>query len=111
MDINVFRDRLRQQSLDTASLDDTALDLPDVKTVAPPTAAAASELADHVAAEVSRLPPRQREVMVLVAFEGLSIAETARLLEITEQNVHATLFAARTRLKLRLAPYLGFAEK
>ncbi len=49
--------------------------------------------------------------MVLIAFEGLSIAETAVLLEITEQNVHATLSAARARLKSRLAPYLGFAEK
>jgi len=60
---------------------------------------------------VSRLPPRQREVLVLIVFEKLSTSETAALVGISEQNVHATLSAARARLKQRLAPYLGYAEK
>ncbi len=85
--------------------------MPDMRSMTPPAAAAQSELAERVAVEVSRLPPRQREVMVLTAFEGLTVAETAALLEISEQNTYATLSAARTRLRSRLAPYLGFAEK
>ncbi|HVU86841.1 MAG TPA: sigma-70 family RNA polymerase sigma factor [Pirellulales bacterium] len=109
--INVFRDRLRSNRTFSIASIDEAEETPDPRSVSPPTAAATNELADRVAAEVSRLPLRQREVMVLTAFEGLSIVETAGLLDITEQNVHATLSAARARLRSRLAAYLGFAEK
>lgn len=109
--INVFRDRLRGgRIVAIASLDEEE-ESPDPRSTSPPAAAAANELADRVAEEVSRLPPRQREVMVLTTYEGLSALEAAALLDITEQNVHATLSAARARLRNRLAPYLGFAEK
>ena len=109
--INVFRDQLRRRPRARASLDEETTNVPDAKTIEPPDAALASELGALVAQEVSRLPPRQREVLVLIAFEGLSISETAAVADISEQNVHATLSAARARLKQRLAPYLGFAEK
>jgi RNA polymerase sigma-70 factor (ECF subfamily) len=109
--INVFRDRLRGgRTLVIASIDETD-ETPDLRSISPPSAAAAHELAERVAEEVSRLPPRQREVMILTTYEGLSAQETAALLDITEQNVHATVSAARARLRNRLAPYLGFAEK
>jgi RNA polymerase sigma-70 factor, ECF subfamily len=62
-----------------------------------------------IANRVSSLPPRQREVMVLSAYEGLSPKEIAGLLGITEANVHATLGVARERLRKELAPY--FAER
>ena len=106
--INVFRDWLRRRTLTVIGLDDETL---DVRTAQPHEAALADELAALVAAEVSRLPPRQREVLVLIAFERLSTSETAAIVGISEQNVHATLSAARARLKQRLAPYLGYAEK
>ncbi|WP_166829446.1 RNA polymerase sigma factor [Thalassoroseus pseudoceratinae] len=64
------------------------------------------ELADMVAQRVSALPPRQREVLVLTAYEGLSIAETAATLELSEANVHSTLHIARNRLREELRPYL-----
>jgi RNA polymerase sigma-70 factor (ECF subfamily) len=66
-----------------------------------------TELAELIAARVSALPARQREVMVLISFEGLSVKEAASLLNITEANVHATLAVARARLTRELAPYLA----
>lgn len=65
-----------------------------------------NELADVVAQQVSALPPRQREVLVLTAYEGLSIAETAATLEMSEANVNSNLHAARKRLREVLRPYL-----
>ena len=66
----------------------------------------ASELGELVADRVSALPPRQREVLVLIAYEGLSPAEVARVLGISEANVHATLHVARRRLRTQLASLL-----
>ena len=108
--INVFRDSLRRRRLSVASLEDEAVDVPDPRGASPPSAAAAQELAERVAAEVSRLPPRQREVMVLLVFEGMTTKQTAALLEITEQNVHATLSVARAHLQKRLAPFLDVPQ-
>ena len=53
------------------------------------------------------LPPRQREVLILVSYEGLSPREIASMLDITEANVHATIHAARRRLRRQLAPYMA----
>ena len=63
------------------------------------------ELAELIAERVSALPERQREVMVLTSFEGFSVQEAAKLLEITEANVYSTLAVARARLSKELAPY------
>ena len=109
--INVFRDQLRRRPLAVVSLDEEENVTPDRKAREPVEIAAAGELCERVAAEVSRLPPRQREVLVLIVYEELSVAETAALVGITEQNVHATLSVARGQLKRRLARDLDFAEK
>jgi RNA polymerase sigma-70 factor (ECF subfamily) len=103
--INVFRSR--------AAAAERSRGLPLVDEVIdkhagdPAIGAQEKELADLIAACVSALPTRQREVMILVSFEGLSVAETASVLEITEANVHATLAVARSRLTRELAPYLA----
>jgi RNA polymerase sigma-70 factor (ECF subfamily) len=55
---------------------------------------------------VSALPPRQREVLVLVAYEGLGPSEAAGMLGISESNARANLAHARQRLKQQLAPYI-----
>ncbi len=64
------------------------------------------EFHEFVAERVSALPPRQREVLILMTYENLTAAETAELLDITEANVHSTLHVARERLRRELAPYL-----
>jgi RNA polymerase sigma-70 factor (ECF subfamily) len=65
-----------------------------------------SELSELVAARVSALPPRQREVLVLVTYEGHSPREAAELLGISEASVYSNLSIARQRLREELAPYV-----
>jgi RNA polymerase sigma-70 factor, ECF subfamily len=101
--INAFRDRLsRSKTPAQGALDDLA----DHRIRDPANEAQTTELGELIAARVSALPPRQREVMVLTAFEGYSTKQAAALLSITEANVHATLGVARERLRKELASYL-----
>ena len=100
--VNAFRDRLRSRRSDQMP-DDVA----DGRIVDPPSHAAATELAELVAKLVSSLPPRQREVMVLVVYEQLSTTDAAAMLGITEQNARTNLSLARSALRRQLAPYLS----
>ena len=100
--INVFRDGHAARSRTEPLKDDP----PDPRSPDPASEAWASELGQLVADRVSALPPRQREVLVLIAYEGLSPAEVARLLAISEANVHATLHVARRRLRAQLGSLL-----
>jgi RNA polymerase sigma-70 factor (ECF subfamily) len=108
--INVFRDSLRQSAAEVP-IDDIAVEPADSASAQPPQAAMAAELERRIAQEVSQLPPRQREVLVLSVYEGLSTREVAGVVGISQSNVHSTLSAARSRLKLRLAPYFKSVEK
>lgn len=107
--INVFRDH-RAKADAALPIDQGGPDAIDAAP-GPPAAAMAAELGELVAGEVSRLPPRQREVLVLVGYEGLATREVAELLGTSEANVHSNLWAARARLKARLAPYFNSVEK
>jgi RNA polymerase sigma-70 factor, ECF subfamily len=78
----------------------------DPRAAEPGAALEAGELSELVARRVSELPPRQREVLVLVTYHGLSPREVAAVLDISESNVHAQLHYARARLRAELAPYL-----
>jgi RNA polymerase sigma-70 factor (ECF subfamily) len=68
------------------------------------------ELGELIAREVSKLPARQREVLVLSAYEQVSNAEVASMLAMSEQNVRTTLHLARQRLKERLSKYIGTSK-
>ena len=100
--INCFRDRVartvRSEPLRETIEDHGAGD--------PAREAQSREFGKIVAMEVSRLPPRQREVLVLSAYEQCSIAEIAVVLATTEQNVRTNLHLARERLRERLAPHV-----
>jgi RNA polymerase sigma-70 factor (ECF subfamily) len=103
--VNVFRDRLSSAPNPTALVGDIA----DGRGSEPSAAAEAAELSSLIARHVSALPPRQREVLVLIAFESFSVKQVAEMLAITEANVHATLHVAREKLRRDLAGY--FVEK
>jgi RNA polymerase sigma-70 factor (ECF subfamily) len=103
--LNCFRDhlasRLRLASLSEEQVDDAT---------GPTDEAEAKELGEVVAREVTKLPPRQREVLVLSAYERLSNGEIALMLAMNEQNVRTTLHLARQRLKERLSKYIGTSK-
>jgi RNA polymerase sigma-70 factor (ECF subfamily) len=103
--INVFRDWLKRRE-SSASLDGLEESLPDRKADQPDSAMLRKEFQTIVAERVSALPPRQREVLVLMTYEELTAAQTALVLDISEANVHSTLHVARERLRRELAPYL-----
>jgi RNA polymerase sigma-70 factor (ECF subfamily) len=67
---------------------------------------AAQELGQLVAHAVSSLPPRQREVLVMTAYEHISIGDVAETLGTTESNVRTNLSLARSRLRHLLRNHL-----
>jgi RNA polymerase sigma-70 factor (ECF subfamily) len=60
--------------------------------------AAAVQHHSHVLACVEQLPAREREVMMLSAFDELSSVEIAAVLDVTESSVRSRLFRARNLL-------------
>ncbi len=82
-------------------------DISDLRQADPMSCAMAEELGRHIAARVSALPVRQREVLVLLAYEGLSAEEAGQVLKMQVANVYATLYQARQRLRAELAPFLA----
>ena len=91
------RRRIRPDQLDplfTARL--TALDLPA------DAALAQSQRIHAVLAEIDRLPPPERHVLLLAAIEELPNLEIAAILQRSESAVRALLARARARLRQRL---------
>lgn len=64
------------------------------------------ELGRLIAQRISQLPPRQREVLVLITYENMNPQDVSQMLGISDANVYQTLSAARERLRRELAPYL-----
>lgn len=69
--------------------------------------AEAEEFGELVARHVSNLPPRQREVLVLIAYEQLSTPDVALVLGVSEQSVRTNLHFARERMREKLAKYMS----
>lgn len=101
--INVFRDRLAGRK----TAEPLPAELTDERQIDPAAAASDAELGRRIAELVGALPPRQREVLVLVTYEGMDAREAAAVLGVTPANVHSTLHVARERLRRQLAPYLS----
>jgi len=102
--VNCFRDRLRARS--ESEISDLKPEIPDFRSPDPADRIGEQELGLLVAKRVSSLPPRQREVLVLIVYENMSVSDAAEVLEISKTNVRANLSYARERLKKELAIYL-----
>jgi RNA polymerase sigma-70 factor, ECF subfamily len=96
---NIVLDRKRRAKTrpETDDITEVARVLPANGLTAEQRAAAAQHHA-HVLACVEKLPAREREVMMLSAFEELSSVEIAGVLEVTESSVRSRLFRARNLL-------------
>lgn len=66
-----------------------------------------AETADLLEAALDELDPGHRAVFLLRDVEGLSVAETAASLHLTEANVKVRLLRARLRLRERLTAAFG----
>jgi RNA polymerase sigma-70 factor (ECF subfamily) len=96
---NIVLDRKRRSRTrpETDDIVDLARVLPADGLNAEDRAAAAQHHA-QVLACVEKLPTREREVMMLSAFEELSSVEIASVLGVTESSVRSRLFRARNLL-------------
>ena len=65
-----------------------------------------AELSYEVGKAVARLPPLQREAIVLFEYEELSLQEIASIVGADTGTVKSRLFRARAALRRSLAPYL-----
>jgi RNA polymerase sigma-70 factor (ECF subfamily) len=99
--LNVFHDWLAKQH-ESLPLHDVS----DLRQADPISCAMAEELGRHIAKRVSALPVRQREVLILMVYEGMSAEEAGELLDMRVANVYVTLSQARQRLRAELAPLL-----
>ena len=64
------------------------------------------ELKQQIAQHISSLPPRQREVLILMTYEGLDANRVSEILNVKPSNVYANLHHARETLKHKLKDYL-----
>jgi RNA polymerase sigma-70 factor (ECF subfamily) len=69
------------------------------------------ELSSIVKDAVFRLPPLQREALVLFEYEGLALSEIANVLGTDVGAVKARLHRARERLRSTLSPYLNSSRE
>ncbi len=65
------------------------------------------ELKSVLDKEINALPPRYRSVFVLHDIEGLSIAEVAEILSISEAAVKTRSHRSRLYLREKLSEYFG----
>ncbi|MGB7266963.1 MAG: sigma-70 family RNA polymerase sigma factor [Terracidiphilus sp.] len=93
---NIVLDRKRRAKTrpETDDVAELARVLPATGLSAEERAAAAQHHA-HVLACVERLPSKERQVLMLSAFEELTSVEIASVLSITESSVRSRLFRAR----------------
>lgn len=61
-------------------------------------------VSDLVGCAVRALPPLQREVVILVEYEGLTLAEVARAVDADVGTIKSRLHRARENLRRTLAP-------
>lgn len=106
--INHYRDRLRRDKRAEARLEIVREEAVRRGPSAPAESDGlqAAELEEVVKAKVERLPPRQREVLVLHLYQGLAYAEIAAALGCGYDDVKVNLSLARKRLKDDLKEYL-----
>ena len=109
--LNKCRDHARKRAVRrflsfAAPIDGAAEAVPDDQVAIDDAAADRQEL-DRVTRAISTLPMNLKEALVLRTMEGLSQAETAEVLAISEKAVETRLYRARARLLEKLGRAKG----
>jgi RNA polymerase sigma-70 factor (ECF subfamily) len=84
-------------SADAAS--EAAIDLPDLETMQPDQMTERREAMEALRAALTALPTRQRQTFLLREWQGLSVAETAFSMGVSEGSVKTHLSRAHARLR------------
>ena len=105
--LNKCRDWARRRTV--RSFFTRAVPLEDALSIADDAALADTQAADRaelarVSAAITRLPARLREVLLLRAVDGLSQAEAADILGVSEKAIETRLYRARAKLEEMLGP-------
>jgi RNA polymerase sigma-70 factor, ECF subfamily len=100
--VNTYRSRLAQPP----SPEPLCEEIIDRSQTPPSELVMAAELSKMVTRQIADLPLRQREVIVLSAYEGLDAVQIAEVLGLSVANVYSTLSIARAKLRSQLEPYL-----
>lgn len=105
--LNKCRDQLRKRKVmrlfdfgPDNKLEQVATDSPDQHE-----SAEAAQSLKFVQNEISNLPTRLREALVLVTFDGQSQAEAATILGTTEKAIETRIYRARNRLREKLEKF------
>lgn len=69
--------------------------------------AESTELLKAMRIELSRIPDKLREALLLVVFDGQSQAEAARTLGVTKKTIETRVYRARIRLRERMKKFEG----
>jgi RNA polymerase sigma-70 factor (ECF subfamily) len=85
------------------------LDSAEVASPAAPDALVAAETAEMVSRAVTTLTPRQRAVVVLRVWEGLSYSRIAEIVDTTEATVRSHMHHGLASLRKYLEPRLGLS--
>ena len=107
--VNVCRDR--QRSIARRGEHETRREAPAAPSLDPADIAAANEVSALVDRSLGVLPPREREIFVLIDLEGFDSAEAAEQLGIAASTVRAALSFARRRMRDLLAPMLDEGDR
>lgn len=96
---NIALDRKRRSKTrpETDDVSEMARTLP-AKGLSPEQRASGSEHHAHVLSCLEQLPSKEREALVLSAFDELSSVEIAEVLGVTESTVRSRLFRARNQM-------------
>ena len=107
---NHYRWRSRHPSLSLEApgenTEQTIADVLPAAGASPSDATAAEERAQAVRAAVDKLPPDQREAIVLCEWQDLPVAEAAAILRTTVKTVESRLYRARNLLREQLQRWL-----
>ncbi len=96
-------DRLRRRARERARQSPWPADEPARGGAGPDETASAREQELRLRAALELLPPTQRAVLLLVAWEGLTLPETARVLGLRYATAKSNLHHARERLRRLLS--------
>ena len=104
LSLNFLKTRKREMARE--EYDDRRVEAAVTSFSSPEATSLARELSDKVNEAIEALPLNYRASFILVAFQGMSHAEAARVLRCAEKTVSWRMHKARKMLQAGLRPYL-----